>query len=396
MKSFAKKIVVSVLAWQLRRLYKKNSFKVVVVAGSLGKTSTKLAIAKVLSQKYKVQFQDGNYNDLVTVPLIFFGQKTPSLLNPLAWVKVFITNELRLLKKYPYDIVVVEVGTDGPGQMIKFKKYLHSDLTVVTAITMEHMEFFTDLDVVAAEELSVAEWSAKLLINKDLCDQKYIKSVAVPVQTYSAQDAENIVQLKNHTNDLAIAAAAIVGKELGLGLEQIKNGAAGVTAIPGRMQELAGINDSTIIDDTYNASPYAVEAALKFLYSKDAPQKIAILGSMNELGQYSESAHKGIGKYCDPQQLDLVVTIGPDANKFLAASAEAKGCKVQTFDNPYEAGEFVKSQIKPGAYILAKGSQNNVFAEEAVKLLLANPIQDTAKLVRQTPNWIKKKQKVFG
>ena len=116
---------------------------------------------------------------------------------------------------------------------------------------------------------------------------------------------------------------------------------------------------------------------------------------MNELGKYSQEAHTKAGELCDPSQLDLVVTIGLDANKFLAAAAQAKGCKVEKFDSPYTAGEFVKGQIKTGAIILAKGSQNSVFAEEAVKILLANP-GDASKLVRQSGAWLKKKQKAFG
>jgi UDP-N-acetylmuramoyl-tripeptide--D-alanyl-D-alanine ligase len=160
------------------------------------------------------------------------------------------------------------------------------------------------------------------------------------------------------------------------------------------MRRLVGINNSTIIDDTYNASPEAVSAALKTLYRLDAPQKIAVLGNMNELGKFSAEAHRQIGEQCDPKQLDLVVTIGPDANKYLAPAAEKKGCKVGTFSDPYQAGEFVKLQIKPGALVLVKGSQNKVFAEEAVKTLLADPV-DASKLVRQSRYWMKIKAKNF-
>jgi UDP-N-acetylmuramoyl-tripeptide--D-alanyl-D-alanine ligase len=115
---------------------------------------------------------------------------------------------------------------------------------------------------------------------------------------------------------------------------------------------------------------------------------------MNELGGYSQREHKMIGEHCDPRELSLVVTIGPDANKFLAPAAAGNGCEVKTFNNPYDAGEYVKPIVEPGAVILVKGSQNKVFAEEAAKILLADP-KDSSKLVRQTPYWMKMKKASF-
>lgn len=192
----------------------------------------------------------------------------------------------------------------------------------------------------------------------------------------------------------AVAGAVAVARELGMAPSEIKAGLDKLKPVAGRMQKLAGINGSIIIDDTYNASPPAMKAALDTLYRLDAPQKIAVLGNMNELGNYSQAAHEEIGSYCDPKKLDLVITLGPDANKYLAPAAEAKGCKVQQFDDPYSVGEYLKSIIKNGALILVKGSQNRVFAEEAVKLLLADP-KDAKKLVRQSEAWLKIKAKDF-
>jgi len=119
-----------------------------------------------------------------------------------------------------------------------------------------------------------------------------------------------------------------------------------------------------------------------------------LLGNMNELGNYSKAAHTEVGEYCDPKQLDLVITLGPDANTYLAPAARARGCKVQTCTTPYEAGEQLQQHIKDGAVVLAKGSQNKVFAEEAVKAILADPA-DAEHLVRQSPAWLKKKAANF-
>lgn len=392
MKAFARKIVASVLGWQVRRLQKKNSFKVIGVAGSMGKTSTKLAIATVLSSKYRVQHQDGNYNDLVTVPLVFFGEPTPSLFNPFAWLAVIWRNEKQINNHYPYDIVVLELGTDGPGQIAEFKKYLKLEIAVITAIAPEHMEFFGTLDAVAKEELSVSEFSTLVIANKDLCDDKYLAKLA-DVLTYGL-DRSADYRLKTQAELYSVAAAEAVGHKMGLEPAEIKKGTQNIKPVPGRMQRLPGVNGSIIIDDTYNASPEAVKMALSSFYQMDSPQKIAVLGNMNELGASSKEEHRKIGEYCDPKKLDLVITLGRDANEYLAPAAEAKGCKVITFDNPYAIGEYLKPIIKPRAIILAKGSQNGVFAEEALKILLANP-KDQSKLVRQSPQWLKIKAKAF-
>jgi hypothetical protein len=101
MKKLAKKSVAAVLGWQVRRLRKKNVLKIVGVTGSIGKTSSKFAITAILKQQFKVQSQAGNYNDVVSVPLIFFGQKLPNIFNPLAWLITFWRNERIIRRPYP-------------------------------------------------------------------------------------------------------------------------------------------------------------------------------------------------------------------------------------------------------------------------------------------------------
>jgi UDP-N-acetylmuramoyl-tripeptide--D-alanyl-D-alanine ligase len=182
---------------------------------------------------------------------------------------------------------------------------------------------------------------------------------------------------------------------MGMTSGDIKNALAKIKTVPGRMNTLEGKAGSAIIDDTYNASPDAVSLALDALYETPADERIALLGNMNELGAGSEKYHRSAGKKCDPKRLDLVVTLGPEANEFLAAEAEKQGCNVERTSTPYEAATKIETYLSEGVVVLAKGSQNGVFAEEAVKLLLANP-GDAGLLVRQSPQWLKKKQKSFG
>lgn len=424
MKRILKSLVVFLLGRQVGRLRKKHQFKTIGVVGSMGKTSTKLTIAQTLSEGMRVRYQDGNYNDIVSVPLVFFGHEMPSLTNPLAWLKIFLNNASQIRRAYPFDAVVVELGTDGPGQIMQFKKYLQLDIAVITAVAPEHMEFFKELRAVAEEELSVKNFSHKVIYNADLVPPEYHASMPDGSVAYSLRgnatadfhvanlfissdgfegDIKTHGEIFVHFAQEAVAetqlysalAAAATGKFLGLKSSQVAKGLSAVKPVSGRLRKLRGINGSIIIDDTYNASPDAVKAGLETLYKIEAPQRIAVLGSMNELGEHSASAHKQAGELCDPDKLHLLVTIGAEANTHLAAAAETKGCQVKKFDNPYEAGDYLQDKIEENAIIFAKGSQNGVFAEETVKKILADP-EDAGKLVRQSPYWLNVKQKQFS
>lgn len=419
-KRLAKSLVCVVLERQVKSLRQKHKLQLIAVAGSVGKTSTKLAIAETLATLTPVQFQEGNYNDRLTVPLVIFGQTLPNLYNIPAWLKIFRANRRMLEKPYPYTHVVVELGVDGPGQMRHFA-YLKPDLTVVTAISPEHMEYFKTLDRVAREELEVFRFSHSVLINIDDSPAEYLKGYKY-VSYGTSPDADYHLsswqdrglkgsQLKisrPHKAALAIettfigqqgakiaTAAVAVADQCGMKPAEIRHALATIRAFAGRMRVIPGIEGSFLLDDTYNASPIAVKAGLDALYAAKTKQRLAILGSMNELGSFSAAAHQEVGEYCDSQKLALVVTIGEAAEKYLAPAARANGCKVKSFLNPYDAGQYVKKQLQPGAVVLAEGSQNGVFAEEALKPLLADE-SDQLQLVRQSDYWLGKKQQQFA
>lgn len=419
-KKLGKQFLCFLLEAQVRRLRKRHTFKVVAVVGSVGKTSTKLAIAKVLGSQQKVRFQEGNYNDRLTVPLVFFGHTNPALFNVLAWLKILVSNERQIRSNFKHKTIVLELGTDGPGQIAEFA-YIKPDLAVVTAVTPEHMEFFGTVEAVAEEELSVGRFSRKTIINCDDVpitllekDAAYISyglgktadyqatlakttqgiPQKVTIKTTKGQRYEAEINLLGAQGAKIALGAFAAACEVGLPPKTAAEALASLHAFSGRMRLLDGIKSSVIIDDTYNASPAAVTAALDVLYSFDAPQRIAILGMMNELGETSETAHIDMGNYCDPAKLDYVITIGADAKLYTAPAAEKKGCKVASFDSPYEAGKFASEKMKKGAVILAKGSQNRVFAEEALKVLLVNQ-SDRQRLVRQSRYWLNVKKQQF-
>lgn len=409
-KSLGKVFLSRLFESQVRTLRRQNDFKIVAVVGSVGKTSTKLAIAGALSGSLRVRYQDGNYNDRLTVPLALFNQSEPNIFGIFAWLRILLRNRRCLRQPYPYDVAVLELGIDAPDQMKHFS-YLQPDFVVVTGVSAEHLEFLKSLDVVASEELLALTFSKQAVLNIDdipaqyLPDQEYVSFglskgdyhlLKRSTRDLAGQDLELRladdrtlkvgVQLIGDQGAKAVLAAAAVSDLLGVSEAALISGLEHVTAVPGRMQILPGVNSTTVIDDTYNASPVAVKAALDVLYSVDAPQRIAILGSMNEMGNDSPAMHQEVGAYCDPAKLDLVVTIGQDAGQYLGSAAEKRGCQVQRFDHPLAAGQYVAAQVQSGAVILAKGSQNKVFAEEALVPLLANPA-DKSKLVRQSAYW---------
>lgn len=161
---------------------------------------------------------------------------------------------------------------------------------------------------------------------------------------------------------------------------------------PGRMSIIPAINESTIIDSTYNSSPEAVKEALNTL-SKIAvnKRKIAVLGNMNELGKHTQIMHEMIGAIV-PKCADMLITVGDDA-VIIAEKAKEKGMSeknVFSFKTSLEAAGFLADKIKKDDVILVKGSQNNVRLERFVKALMSEPEKAKDLLVRQEPVWTTK------
>jgi UDP-N-acetylmuramoyl-tripeptide--D-alanyl-D-alanine ligase len=416
MKELAKSALVKLLNWQTKRLLKRNKAVLIGVAGSIGKTSTKLAIAKALSTKYKVCYQEGNYNDQLTVPLVVFQVQNPeNTFNIFSWMKIVIENEKKIKQSFDFDVVVLELGTDGMGQIESFD-YLNLDYGVLTAIAPEHMEFFQDLEEVAQEEKSIMKFSKKVFANKDLAgaylENGYI-SYGISNADYSVANLQTAKKsgkfeilhknkkfvtinksIISNSEAYSILAAAAIIDDLAFNEQEAQTALELIEPFAGRMQRLKGKKKSLIIDDSYNSSPQALKDALMALKQQKTDYKIAILGSMNELGKFSQEAHVAAGRLCSPAYIDLLITIGEDANKHLASAAEANKCRVVRTSSPYEAGKIALNNIKMKSVILVKGSQNLVFAEEAIKVLLEDK-KDVKRLVRQEQSWLKQKSKQF-
>ncbi len=407
-------------------LERYSDIKLIVVTGSVGKTSTKRAIGDVLSTAYRIRMHDSNHNTELAVPLSILGIEYPANVHSIgAWLKVFRACKKRIHSPRDVDVIIQELGTDCPGDIAKFGTYLTPDIAVVTAVTPEHMDSFKTLDEVAKEELATSSFSKTIIVNRDDIDGKYADLNTNPnIYTYgSGGQAEYRVLMiqptlhegatvEIHANEWPdslgvvvnvigehslrpIAAAVAVGVKLGLNQTQVSQGIKLIKPVPGRMNPLHGIGGTTIIDDTYNSSPAAAKAALQALYLfDDESQRIAILGQMNELGESSPLGHQLLGEYCNGDLLAWLVVVGNDAEKYLAPAARARGCQVKVCRDAIEAGEFVRTVSEEGAVILVKGSQTGIYLEEAVKIL-CNMTEDI-QLVRQSEEWMDIKNQHFS
>lgn len=421
-----KKYIQRKLEKYVQTYFKKHpEVKLIVVAGSVGKTSTKRAIATLLSQRYRVALQSGNHNTHMSAPLAILGIEYPDNIKSIgAWLSVFAAARQRIKQPSGTDVIIQELGSDHPGDIAVFARYLKPDIAVVTAVTAEHMEFFGTIEAVAAEELAAANMAQVAVINRDDIEGKYAAyltnstiatygTTGVAEYRFEEQDFSidhgyigavitpdfdmpiptTIKVVGEHSLRPAMGAVAVAAK-LGLSADQIAAGLSLIRPVPGRMNVLRGINSTIVIDDSYNSSPLAAHCALQALYGLQAPQRIALLGTMNELGGVSAEEHKKLGELCDPSLLAWVITVGDDAETYLAPAARSRGCQVKCFKTALEAGAFARSVSEPDGAILVKGSQNGGYLEEAVKILCVMSEDD--ELVRQSAEWMRVKDTFFS
>lgn len=403
-----------------------GEIKVVIVTGSVGKTATKLAIGTILSERYRVRLHEGNHNATLSAPLAILGIEYPEDIRSMkAWRAVFRAAKERIKQPSDVDVIIQEIGSDRIGQVPQVATYLRPTIAVITAVSPEHMEYFGSIEAVAMEELSAANFSEIAIINRDDIDGRYASLLTnANITTYGsgptaeyyfsiddfevqkgykghfiAKDWEEPVSatinvLGEHSIRPATAAAT-VGLKLGLNSSEISKGLSKIHSVPGRMSTLRGFDKSIVIDDTYNSSPLAASTALKTLYSLSVPQRIAVLGSMNELGTMSAVEHDALGRLCDPNELAWVITVGDEAEKYLAPAARARGCQVRSFKSAIAAGGFARQVMEEGAAILFKGSEKDIYLEEGVKIVL-HSTDDEAHLVRQSTSWIERKNNFFS
>lgn len=424
MKSILKSLVARVLAVLAQAVIRKYRPLIVMVTGSVGKTSTKDAAAAVLRTRYNVRASEKSYNSEFGVPLTIIGAKNPWE-NPSAWIRVF--NEAFALILFPSHypkLLVLEVGADRPGDLARILAICKPDAVVVTRLpdVPVHVEAYASPQAVRDEEFAPAyalQTGAPLIISAD--DPNAITMAArlsakittfgfkegadVRLEGYSFfEDAkscgmEAVLNVAGKTCTIRVpgalgksqlyAPAAAIAAALALDTP-LKLALTGITSyVPpaGRGRILSGKHGSYLIDDSYNASPAAVEEALGALgLLPRAGRRIAVLGDMLELGRYSAEEHARVGVLA-AERVDLLVTVGARsrATAEAARSAGMSADDVYTFDSAAEAAPVLEGMVGKGDAVLVKGSQS-IRMERIAERLLSNP-EDRTQLVRQENEW---------
>jgi UDP-N-acetylmuramoyl-tripeptide--D-alanyl-D-alanine ligase len=365
MKKLFKKIIVNILTWESRLILKKYNPKVVAITGSVGKTSTKDAVYTVLSKFYSVRKSAKSFNSEIGLPLTIIGVPN-GWSNPIVWIENIFKGFWMIIYKHKYPkYLVLEVGAGKPGDIRSVAPWLAPDVVILTRFpdVPVHVEFFGTTEKIIEEKMNLAYALKKdgvLIVNHD---DKNVYNVHHKVKrrfvsygfdegaTYKAMYAdissndENKMgmnfKMEHNGSVFPVSMNNIVGKhhiyagliaitvavECGCDILESIKAISDYKTPPGRLAVIEGMNDSTIIDDTYNASPVAMEAALDVLKLVKGKRKIALLGDMLELGKMTEDAHRKIGILAN-EIADILVLVGP-RSKFIADGAIENGFNIK-------------------------------------------------------------------
>ena len=348
---------------QLAANYRKSlKLGVVAITGSNGKTSTKDFAAAVLARRFRVTKTQGNFNNHVGLPRTILEATSQD------------------------EVAVWEIGMNHPGEVAVLAKIAAADVGIITNIGVAHIEFMGSREKIAEEKGALAEAigaEGTVILN---ADDPFTKGIATRArgkvilagttagticaseinQSGSATDftilegahrcrAQLPVPGLHMVQNALLAVAA--GRVFGLSLEEC---AAGLVAAPltkARLQvkEIRGVQ---FLDDSYNANPDSMKAALRTLVELDAEgQRIAVLGEMRELGDESERGHREVGEMAAALKVDYLIAIGNVAAGIADAAKQAGLENSSTVASTADAAELLAGLAAPGDLVLIKGSR---------------------------------------
>ncbi len=341
--------------------------KVAGLTGSVGKTTTKEFIASVLARDFNTHATKGNFNNDIGVPYTIFGINDAT------------------------EAAVIEMGMSNFGEIESLSLCAGPDIAVITNIGTSHIEFLGSREGILkakSEILSGLKPNGKLILN---ADDEYLmqikKSDAYDIiyvgidneksdlraedihsdehgTLFKCSGREYRINLPGIHNVYNALAAIAVGMEYGMSYERIYAGLKSYTS-DGIRQNIISHKGFKLINDCYNSSPQSVGAALSVLDTVSAERRIAILGSIGELGDKSEELHRGIGELICKSKTDVLITAGKDARLI----AELPDIEKYSFDTTEEAAKFASGFVRGGDAVLVKASRFMKF-EEISNILL--------------------------
>lgn len=344
--------------------FHRNRFQMdlAAITGSSGKTTTKTMLAHLLASSREVLSSPGTQNNRIGVPLAL----------------------LRLEERH--QAAVLELGTNQWGEIRTLTEICRPTVGVVTNIGPAHLETFGDLRGVLREKGSLWESmnpSAPVVLNADdPLLREAGERLSRPVVWFGTGEGAQVRGVDFHCGlresrcrvngrwDLkiplagrhnvmnalaALACAQVLGEELPSAIERLSD----LPGLPGRLAVLER-DGLLIIDDSYNANPASLQAALRVLVELECSgRRVAVVGDMLELGGRSQELHAEAGRQAAQAGVDFIAAVGPRAEGLLesARAAGLDSAAGRAFSSPEEAGEFLSDWVRPGDAVLVKGSR---------------------------------------
>ena len=366
------------VAWLVERASAKvttSGARVVAITGSVGKTTTRSAVTAVVAEGFPVVPSEGNKNTPLGLALMVLNRDVPD-----------------------DAVLVLEMGARLKGDIRELCQAFPPDISVVTNVKGVHVETLGSIDGVAREKSEIVRAlgpGGTACLNGDDDRVRAMRNVneGGTILWGRAEDCDvrpdrvtaELPILGDHALPTALSAFA-VGRALGLDDDAINRGLATIVPEKGRLARLAGARGSTLIDDTYNASPEATVAALGVLRQLGGDRRIACLGDMLELGETEVEQHAGVLRAA-LRRADVVVAVGPIMAQ---AADELAAGDVQTVARSSELAEAIRSGEagfpRAGDVVLVKGSQGTRM-ERVSEALLSPDLDPADVLPRQSQSW---------
>lgn len=455
MKQFISLAILIYLRFWARMALALSRPTVIGITGSVGKSSARDAIATILKNHYATYVIEKG-NSEIGIPLGILGMHVESLgfqtpaRSMVDFVRILFSAPFRVLHLRGVRYLVAEMAVDEPDppkNMEYLLTIIKPDISVFLNVFPVHtMQFEKTVPHDTPDDkrqdviMRAIAYEKGKIITMSGCktavingENPYVQEVISKIDSKAnniklltfGQNGNFDIKITDHNVSLAgthfafmtnkkeyqlyikhyvlpkeygeiLAAGILVGLSVGLSLEtMLKDLEKSFTLPAGRSTLLKGIKDVTIVDSSYNASRASVMAFLDLLATLKKTTKAPVsflFGDMRELGQEEANEHEKVAKRI-VEVVDKLYLVGPLSKKYVLPVVKKKMEEVQWFSNPYEAGDFLKSNILPQTILLVKGSQNTIFLEEAVKKILADP-QEASLLCRQSPYWLEKKSQI--
>ena len=379
LQKYANKAIIKVEN-TLEALYKLAEYKrslydipVIAITGSVGKTSTKDIIANVISTKYKTLKTEGNNNNNIGLPMT-------------------------ILKLKDHEALVVEMGMNHFGEISLLTKIAKPTIAVITNIGTSHIGNLGSRENILKAKLEILEGMDKpiLVINNDndLLHDWYEKNKEkIEIHTVGIENQSEInakeIKLKEESSEFTAKTkqeeikvnvpvggthfvynslcAIAIGKLLDISTENIIKGISTFELTKKRMDIKKLDNGAIIINDSYNASYESMKASIEFLAKHTGERKIAVLGDMFELGEYTKELHEKVGKEIVKNKIDVLICSG-EYSKYIIEKVKNSSTKTFYYENKEQIVEKLQKELKNGDVVLVKASNAMKFYEICQKL----------------------------